>query len=260
MSTETNYTAGAPGQLMLNGETYSLPCVYARRQPNPFDQSKLMTVVLAADRELPFPARTDERQLRELTWSGKLTGVEIELTGGGISWQVLSAGPLGGLSGSQSPDPYGLTVDGGRVTGTVKMPEPAKLFGTEYYFEFAVDAAIEEKPETPAPTAADAAAARDSAAAKAYLTYQEALRAGDREAMRRGLHPEEATQMDAPDFAEMLSFLQEIQPKKIEVLRAVETGDAAELTVSGEGGAATGTVKMARVAEAWVVVRESWGE
>lgn len=255
MPTETR----VPGKLIIAGETYSLPCVYARRAPNPFDQSKTMTVVLAADRELDAAARTDERALRELTWSGKLNGVEIEMTGAGINWQIRSAGPMGGLSGSQSPDPYGLRVEDGRVTGTVRMREPARLFGTEYFFEFDVDAALEEKPETPAPTAADRAAARASAAAKAYLAYQEALRAGDREALRRAVHPDRAAEMDGPDFDEMLGFLQEVQPKSIEVLRAAETGETAVLTVAGEG-AARGEVRMERMGDLWVVVKESWGE
>jgi hypothetical protein len=255
MSTETKL----PGKLMLAGETYSLPCVYARQEPNPFDKTKTMTVVLAADRELGPEARTDERALRELTWSGKLNGVEIEMTGAGINWQIRSAGPMGGLSGSQSPDPYELQVEGGRVTGTVRMREPARLFGSEYFFEFDVDAAIEVKPETPAPTPADREAARESAAAKAYLAYQEALRAGDREALRRAVHPDRAAEMDGPEFDEVLGFLQEMQPRSVEVLRAAETGETAVLTVSGEG-TAHGEVRMQRIGGAWLVGKESWGE
>lgn len=144
------------------------------------------------------------------------------------------------------------------MKGTVKMAEASKLGETEFYFEFPVDAAIEAKVEQPAPTAADKAAAGRAAATQAYLAYQKALMAGDKEGIKRAVDPAKAAHVDTPEFPQMIKFIQEMQPKKIEVLRAVEQGEDAELTLSGNGGADTGTVKLKRINGAWLIMRESW--
>ena len=70
--------------------------------------------------------------------------------------------------------------------------------------------------------------------------------------------PAKAAHVDTPEFPQMIKFIQEMQPKKIEVLRAVEQGEDAELTLSGNGGADTGTVKLKRINGAWLIMRESW--
>jgi hypothetical protein len=250
--------AAEPGKLVVNGKSYALTHVYARKGPDPFEKTKMATYVIAVDRELNAATRSDEDALRELAWDGKLNMVEIQLNDGGISWSIRTVEQKGSVSGSQSPDPYKLTVAGGRVKGTVKMAEASKLGETEYYFEFPVDAAIEVKVAAPAPTAADKAAARTAASTKAYFAYQKALLAGDKEGIKRAVDPEKAAHVDTPEFPQMIKFIQEMQPKNIEVLRAVETGDDAELTLSGNGGADTGTVKMKRMNGAWLIMRESW--
>ncbi len=243
--------AADAGKLVVNGKSRALTHVYARKAAG-------VTAVIAVDRELDAATRTDPDALRSLAWDKKLNMVEIELNDGGISWVVRSQDYQGSLSGSQSPDPYKLTVAGGRVKGTVKMAEASKLGETEFYFEFPVDAAIEAKVEQPAPTAADKAAAGRAAATQAYLAYQKALMAGDKEGIKRAVDPAKAAHVDTPEFPQMIKFIQEMQPKKIEVLRAVEQGEDAELTLSGNGGADTGTVKLKRINGAWLIMRESW--
>jgi hypothetical protein len=248
----------APGKLTLDGKTFDLTHVYARKGPDDFDKTKLSTYLLACDRELDAATRVDPSAVRELVWDGKLNAVQIQLDGAGISWSIKSAAVKTSLSGSQSPNPYDIQVNGDRVTGMVKMAKPGELGDTVYYFEFPVDARIEVKREPPPPTAADKAAAANSAAAKAYLAYQAVLMKGDKAGLMKAVDPEKAAMIDTPEFPQMIKFIQQMQPKNIVVLRATETGDTAELLASGNAGADTGTVKMKRINGSWLVMKESW--
>ena len=248
----------APGKLVLNGKTYSLAHVYARRAPDVFDSKKMSTYLLATDVPLSAADRVDNDAIRELSWSGKMNAVEIELTQGGISWRILSSQVKMSMSGSRSPSPFALTASATRITGNVKMEKPDSMADTTYYFEFPVDAPIERKVETPAPTAADKAAAQTAASTKAYRAYLAVLMKGDKEGLKRAVDPARAAQIDTPEFPQMIKFVQSMQPKNIEVLRAAENADSAELTVSGNGGSDMGTIKMQKVNGAWLVTRESW--
>ncbi|MBI2685480.1 MAG: hypothetical protein HYX27_04125 [Acidobacteria bacterium] len=258
LSTLAAALTAAPGTLVLGGKSYALTHVYARKGPNAFEPKKISTYVLAADRELSPAERTDGDAIRELAWEGKLNGIEIELTDGGISWSIKTNQIKASMSGSQTPDPYKLTVAADRITGTVKMEKPEKLGETEYFFAFDIDAPIEVKVEPPPPTAADKAAAQNAASAKAYKAYLAVLMKGDKAALMKAVDPEKAKMIDTPEFPQMLKFIQSMQPKNIQILRASEAGGTAELAVSGNAGADVGTVKMQKIGDAWVVMKESW--
>ena len=250
--------SAASGKLILDGKTYELTHVYARKGPDEFEKSKISTYLLAVDRELDAATRVDPAAVRELVWDSKLNGVEIEISDSGINWSIKSGDVKASLSGSSSPNPYQVQIQGDRVAGAVKMDKPGQVGDTTYYFEFPVDAKIEVKVEPPPPTAADKAAAANSAAAKAYLAFQVVLMKGDKAPLLKAVDPAMAAKIDTPEFPQIVKFIQQMQPKNIIVLRATETGDAAELLVSGNGGADIGTVKMKRSGGAWVMVKESW--
>lgn len=248
----------APGKLVLDGKTYELSHVYARRSPDVFDSKKMTTYLLASDIELSAADRVDNDAIRELTWSGKMNAVEIELTDGGISWSILSRQSKMSMSGSKSPNPFALEVTPDRIRGTVKMAAPDKLGDTSYYYEFPVDAVIEKKVEAPPPTAADKVAAQSAASTKAYQAYLVVLMKGDKVGLKKAVDPAKAKMMDTPEFPEMIKFIQSMQPKNVTVLRATENGDKADLIVSGNGGSETGTVKMQKINGTWIVMKESW--
>ena len=248
----------APGRLILNGKTYELNHVYARRSPDILDSKKMATYVLTSDGEISARDPVDNDAIRELSWSGKINAVEIELTNGGISWCVLSSQIKLSLSGSRSPNPYALQMTASRVRGIVKMEAPDTLGDTTFFHEFPVNAAIESKVELRPPTAADEAAAQSAVPAKAYLAYLVVLMKGDKAGLMKAVDPAKARVIDTPEFPEILKFIQSMQPKQVTVLRATESGDTAKLTVSGNGGSETGTVKMEKINGAWLVMKESW--
>jgi hypothetical protein len=138
------------------------------------------------------------------------------------------------------------------------MEKPSSVSDTSYYFEFPVDAAIEDKVAALPATPAEKTAAQNSAAAKAYKSYQIALIKGDKAALMKAVDPAKAATIDTPEFPQMIKMIQSMQPKNIDVLRAKEAGDTAELTVSGSAGKETGTVKMQKVNGVWLVMWESW--
>lgn len=250
--------SAAPGKLVIHGETIVLTHVYARRAPQSFDEKKSAYYLLAVDRELSPAVRVDEDEVRSLVWDNKLNGIEIELSENSANWMLKTRKIDGSISGSRSPNPFQVQFAGNRAKGVVKPEGPSKAGGTTYSFEFEVDAPVEVKTPAVEPTAADKAEAKNSSAAKAYLTYLAALLKGDKVALMKSVDPEKAKMIDTPEFPKMLAFIQEMQPKNIEVVRAVESGDNAELTVLGDAGKSRGTVKMSRALGGWRVVRESW--
>jgi hypothetical protein len=84
--------SSAPGKLVLDGNTYVLSHVYARKGPATFEPNKVSTYVLAADRELPADVRVDEDAIREMFWDGKLNSVEIEITDSGLLVHPVASG------------------------------------------------------------------------------------------------------------------------------------------------------------------------
>ena len=250
--------SAAPGKLILNGETIVLSHVYARKAPQTFDEKKDAYYVLAVDRELPAEIRSEPDEVRRLVWDGKLHGVEIEFSDDSVSWMLKTSKLKGSISGSRSPNPYKIAFTGGRAKGEAKMEKAEKLGETTYQYDFTVDVPIEAKAVQPEPTAADKAAAKNSAAAKAYVAYLAVLAKGDKAGLMKAVDPEKAKMIDTPDFPKMVQFVQQMQPKNIEVLRAVETGDNAVLTVSGDAGKSRGTVKMKRAGTNWLIMHESW--
>lgn len=246
------------GVLEMEGQKIAMSHVYARKGPAKFQPKKEMLTLVAADRALPVEVRTDENALRELVFAGKVNVIEFELDGETVHFSLQSRSMGMSYSGSKSPSPFaGLAITAERVKGKIVWDQRASKNGG-FYFEADVDAVIERTPVEVAPTPADAAAARTSEPARAYMALQAALTRGDKAAMRKLVDPEKAKMMDSPEFPEMLKMVQSMQAKGIQVLKATETDDAAQLVVSGDAGKRRGTVKMARWNGQWRVSRESW--
>jgi len=247
----------ATGIFEINDKKFELTHVYARKAPSTFEKKEESLYILAVDRALAPEVRTDENAVRGLVWDNKLNGIELEIKGDSVSWMLKTSAAGGSVSGSRSPNPHKLQFTPTRVKGRVEMNERESSH-TKYFIAFDVDSAIERYVAPPAPTAADTAAAKKHPATSAYMTFQAALMKGDKATMVKLIDPEKAKMMDTPDFPQMLKFIQEMQAKNIQVLRVIEKGDSATLTVTGSAGKQTGEVAMERRGGQWIVMKESW--
>jgi hypothetical protein len=96
---------------------------------------------------------------------------------------------------------------------------------------------------------------------KAYMTYTKAFASGDMAALKKLVSSDRAKAMDDPQFKEMFSMMQSMQPKEIKVTGGTMTSKDANLNVEAkaEGNTkTTGTVHMILEDKVWKVEKESW--
>lgn len=249
----------AEGQLTVNGKAHNLRYAAAVRVPDGSDKTKLnLRVVLSEDPMLP-EMLFDEGGLFRLSIDGKLHGVQMDFYEGGVNWMLLSRDYSGSFSGSQSPNPFPYQVKGDRVDGSMATDKKGdkESFSIQARYSANIAAYVPE----PAPTAADAEAAKKSAAARAYLDLQDAIRKGDRARILAAAPPEARARMDSPEFPEMLKFIQAMQARELRVLKAVETGNEAKLWLAGkseEGKPQSGKATLQLENGKWIMRKESW--
>ena len=102
----------------------------------------------------------------------------------------------------------------------------------------------------------------DSAPAKAYTAYANAIWKGDIEEFKKYV-PSENLKLIPKDEKEIvlgLEFVQDTMMTNIEILDSKISGENAELKMTGNRGIdkADGTVKMVREDGSWKVTEESW--
>ena len=152
------------------------------------------------------------------------------------------------------------TFDGKTVEGRYKSAKPHEFFGNTYAFDVSFKADITRKAKPVPPTAAETAAAQKSPQAKVYVDFLNAVQKEDLGAMRKLMTKEQAKNLDSPDAKKMVGMIKMMSATDIKVLKVVEKGDTAELTVAGkqDGKDANGIVHMVKEDGAWKVQREEW--
>ncbi|MFN7922472.1 MAG: hypothetical protein U0Q16_20375 [Bryobacteraceae bacterium] len=249
--------AASAGVLEIEEKKFPVAHVYARKGPGTFDSKQESLFLLVSDRELKPEVRLDPDQIREMNWNGEKGLLQLEISDNSLFYTIRSK-EGGTTSASRSPVPFAVEVTGERVKGKILLDQRDST-QVKHYVEAEFDTQIERAPVEPAPTAADAEAAKKSKAAQVYLAFQAALAKGDKAAMMRMLDPEKAAMMNTPDFPKMLEMVQSLQAKNIQVLKVTERANGmAELSATGDGGKQTGKVRMAQVDGQWRVMRESW--
>ncbi len=248
--------AAGTGKMTVDGREIALPHVYAGTKADPSEPGKMITYVLAVDRELDAFTRGDHRDIMNRFLDAELSGVEVELTETGYTWILRCAEPRTRVLGQVEAGVFSLKAAGGRVKGTVDSRKAAKAGGAEDSFAFVVDAPIDRPPAEP--TAADRVAARQAASAKDYLVAYRAIQEGNKELLKTVVGPKEAAELDGIDFVAASKMLREMLPKKVEVLRATETGDMAVLILDGDGGRQRGKIRMKLNGKRWTVDAENW--
>ena len=219
---------------------------------------------MLTDVALEPKALEDEFERIRLADAGKLHAFEITLNAEGtpISTSFRDNGfKKASPSGLSSADVFTKKVfDGKTVEGSYKSAKQGEFFGETYSFDVSFRAEITRAAKIVPPTAAETAAAQKSPQAKVYRDFLNAMQKEDLAALKKLFSKEQAKNLDDPDAKKMVKMVRMMSATDIKVLKVVETGDAADLTVAGkqDGNVANGVVHMVKEGGAWKVEREEW--
>jgi hypothetical protein len=255
----------AEGTLTVNGKVTKLSYAYARAVKGFFDKTKEDVEVILTDVPLEGKALENQFERMHMADAGKLHAFEITIDADGkpISTAFRDNGfKKASPSGLSSEDVFTKKVfDGKTVDARYKSAKQAEFFGENYSFDVTFRADIARATKPVPPTAAETAAAQKSPQAKVYADFLKAVQKEDLGALRKLFTKEQAKNLDDPDAKKMVGLVKMMSATDIKVLKIVEKGDTADLTVSGkqEGNAASGVVHMAKEDGAWKVQREEWG-
>lgn len=250
----------ASGTLEVNGKVFHLKHAYGVSIEDWTDRSKAATLLIVSDKPVPEKILNERVSIFDLRDAG-VNGLKFEFYSGGENYamMIVGAGVEGSVSSSGTFDSSQFTkFEPTKIAGKVRDEKSFGDTNLKYELNFESDV----MPRTPKenPSAEDMKAAQNTESAKAYISFNEAVREGDLDAIRAGVVPERAEQMDTPQFKEMLGFVQSMMPSDIKVLTANETGDTAELAVTGKDDDVDkeGVVTLRRLNGKWLVEGESW--
>jgi hypothetical protein len=255
----------AEGTITVNGKTTKLAHAYARAVKGFFDKTKEDVEVILSDVPLEGKALEDQFERIHMADAGKLHAFEITIDADGkpISTAFRDNGfRKASPSGLSSEDVFTKKVfDGKTVEGRYKSAKPHEFFGDTYSFDVSFRADVFHAPKAVAPTAAETAAAQKSPQASVYAAYLKAVQKEDLGALKKLFTTAQARHLDDPDAKKMVGMVKMMSATDVKVLKVVETGDKADLTVTGkqDGNAVNGTVHMAKEGGAWKVDQEEWG-
>lgn len=253
----------AEGKLTVNGKTTDVKYAYAFAGPGFFDKTKEDVTVIVSDVPLQSKALEDEFERIHMGDAGELHALEVTLDAAArpissaYRHNGFKASP-GGISTSDVFDKK--TFDGKTVEGRLHRTSPGEFFGTSFDYDVTFKTDITRKAKPVPPSAAETEAAAKSPQAKVYADYLRAVQKEDLGALRKLFTKEQAKNLDGPDAKDMLKMVRMMSATEIRVLKVVEKGDTADLTVSGkqDGNVVNGVVHMAREDGAWKVKQEEW--
>jgi hypothetical protein len=254
----------AEGTLTVNGRTTKLSYAYARAVKGFFDAKKEDVEVVLSDVPLEAKALEDTFERIHMADAGKLHAFEIRIDAEGkpVSTSFRHDGfKKASPSGLSTEDVFTKKVfDGKTVEGRYKSAGQKEFFGDTYAFDVAFRAAVTRTPRPVPPSAADTAAAQKSPQAKVYGDFLKAIQKEDLAALRTFFTREQAKNLDSPDAKKMVGMIKMMSATDIKVLKVVEKGDTADLTVSGkqDGSVTNGVVHMVKEGGAWKVEKEEW--
>ncbi len=256
----------ANGSMTVGGKKTALKYAVARNVKNHLEEGKTDIAVLLSNIPVTVEQFADIGSMMELADSGKLTGVEVEITPDKkiIGSQLYS--PEFHLQGNSfsavgmhefKPTTFTKTALAGNLSTSHESHFNKVAFSYSATFNAAVKA---PKAAAPAKLKGTPLPAGGGDIGRTYLAFTKSIVAGDMNAVRSGVSAERAAQMNTPDFKEMFPMLQAMEPKDIKVTGGAVDGDTATLTATGktDGDKAAGTISMVREGGKWKVAKESW--
>lgn len=250
----------ASGTLEVNGKALKITQAYAFQVEDWTDKTKNATVLLLSDRPLPEKVLNEKASIFDLRDTG-MNGMKMEFYSGGDNYamSIVGAGVDGSFSSSGTFDATQFTIfEAAKIAGKITAE---KTFGeTQFKYDVTFESDVLPRQVKKKATPEEMKAAQSTESAKAYLAFNQAVREGNLAAIRAGVIPERAEMMDKPEFKEMLGMIQMMMPSDIQVVKATENGDTAELELIGKDDdkEKEGTASLRKVNGKWLVAGESW--
>jgi hypothetical protein len=252
----------AEGYIKIGSVRKELRYASAARVPDRFDHSKQVLHLVLSDGPVPVNAVFDGLRLFSITSRAGIQAVEFDFSEkvDDVHWFFSAVGEMGTMSMSQSPNPFPYKITGDVMKGKIEATSKPEGDRSGYEISVAYSAVIEKPVVEVPPTAADAAAAKDHPAAKAYLERLDAVMKGDKARLLAAMPPEARAEIEAADFKQLLPALQQMQPKNLKILRAREQDGVVTLWLSGivDGKPQKGDVEMYLENGHWFAREEIW--
>ena len=256
----------ANGTMTVGGKKTTLKYAVARNVKNHLEEGKTDIRVLLSNVPVTVEEFADIGKMLELSDSGKLTGIEVEITPDKkiISGQIYSPefhlqGNNFSAVGMHEFKPTSFTKKS--LAGKLSTTHESDFNQVSYSYSATFKASVEApKSEAPPKLKGTPLPAGGGDIGKAYLAFEKSVAAGDMAAVRNGVSAERAAEMDSPDFKEMFPLMQAMQAKDIKVTGGAVDGDKATLIATGmsDGDKANGTISMVREGGKWKVAKASW--
>jgi len=257
----------ASGTMTVGGKKTQLRYAVAKTTENAFDKKKTDIVVLLSNVPVTVEEFTSIGKMMDLSGSGKLTGVEVEITPEKkiISGMLYSPdfrlqGNSFSAVGMHEFESAKLTKD--EAAGKLATSHESSFNNVKFSYSATFDAVVKQpKAETPPKLKGTPVPAGGGEIGKSYLAFVQSVQKGNMPAVLSGVSAERARQMnDDPDFKKLFPLMQMMEPKNIKVTGGAVDGDSATLTATGtsDGAPAAGTITMVREGGKWKVSKESW--
>jgi len=251
----------AKGTFVLDGKTYNINSVQAKMDQNRSDETRKDVLLLFTDQPVE-EGMFDLNELDSLAESGNLHGILVRIDDQKDPTGMIVLGVVQ-RSGESVCNFDPTTFDATRVAGKVYLTNPDESFGRKYTFEIEFDTPIKESagaqvienPGTPLP-------ADGGEPFKTYLEYEKAIQSGNPQMLKKFLVPEQATRLDDPEAAKMLSLMKMMRAQEVKFVKGVVQGERATLTVEGKdplsSAKTNGNIKMIQVKGKWLLEKENW--
>jgi ankyrin repeat protein len=257
----------AVGTLVFNKQETPLAYSYAFVEEGSGKKSaKKNVVILLTNIPLADEVVREWTEKSRLADEGKLQAVELTISPEKhvISGQFWHKDKSFSATGMHEFEP--VTFDKKVAAGVLSIPSEHEFFGTTYRYRanFAARIAQPVQAKTTS-TPAESSAAEQSAQGKVYRAYLKAMRDNNLTAVKGYVTKDRRLELEAkmqdPEFKAMFDMIRAFGPSEVTLLRIQETGDKAELSVSGkqdDGSAGTGAISFVKEESEWRILEDSW--
>jgi hypothetical protein len=254
-------TAGqstASGTFTVNGKTVPIKYVYALIKPELFHEEKDALYVVLSDVAIEESKLRSPMGLIDPARAGTLHAIEVEFD------QEAQPGD-GELYNNNFKDAANVSVSGmhkfvprhfeaGKLIAGKLYVEPQSSFGDEdkWVYSATFSAPIMPKP-------VEKLAALDSPPALAVHAFLRAVASKNKEAIKKTIMPNMASELDGPHGAEMMAILPAMFDSRLKITKIVMHGDdKAEVTLKEQekGSNSTTTLTTAKLNGEWRVSKE----